>query len=542
MLNPYQQAAVDCDADRVCVSAGPGTGKTHVLIERVRRALRKGEAPTVLTFTRAAAKEVRSRFKDADRRALHYCGTIHGYATTILRANPWALPSSITNLDRPWSIAPPASVEIQSRMQTEVGKTLSLHDSNLLTHDEVLSGAIRVAQMAASKNLLQICEGLGRGLTLVDEAQDLTAAEWRFIRLLQTRRFVVGDMAQAIFEWRGGRPIEFAAEAIDAARNRGAFDLPLTYRCQPHLADVANRIPARGRVELEAFRPPGQGIALVRTPEVCLGHALRTGRIAIIARTTEAVRQATSYVRSCGEEVYAPALEADPWGTEGGRIVLAALRVLADQTDNLHLAFLLRASGWGCGRLMTAEAQRLRIRCTLYDWARHYAYADPVVAQTRDVVNNDHGRYDLVSGLQTVLGAVAADRQRKWVPAAEDALHIISEWWRQSLPDERSPADFLEWLGSPNVSVDALLRRTTAPTSAAITATTIHGAKGQEWDTVILWGCEEGILPARGDLADDRLEEARRLFYVACTRAKDNLLLAVRNDATPSRLLAEAGL
>jgi len=61
---------------------------------------------------------------------------------------------------------------------------------------------------------------------------------------------------------------------------------------------------------------------------------------------------------------------------------------------------------------------------------------------------------------------------------------------------------------------------------------TIHGAKGLEWPTVIVAGCNEGILPSKQAIAADEIEEERRLMYVAMTRARDHLVIAVRPECT----------
>ena len=84
-----------------------------------------------------------------------------------------------------------------------------------------------------------------------------------------------------------------------------------------------------------------------------------------------------------------------------------------------------------------------------------------------------------------------------------------------------------------------------------ITVSTIHRAKGAEATLVILLGCEEQVLPCWQALSDqdpEALCEERRLFYVACTRAKDRLILTRalarggRDTGGPSRFLHEAGL
>lgn len=64
-----------------------------------------------------------------------------------------------------------------------------------------------------------------------------------------------------------------------------------------------------------------------------------------------------------------------------------------------------------------------------------------------------------------------------------------------------------------------------------ITISTIHSAKGLEWDTVFLIGAADGILPSKFSIDDeDDVEEERRLFYVAVTRAKRNLFLSMHHE------------
>jgi DNA helicase II / ATP-dependent DNA helicase PcrA len=90
-----------------------------------------------------------------------------------------------------------------------------------------------------------------------------------------------------------------------------------------------------------------------------------------------------------------------------------------------------------------------------------------------------------------------------------------------------------------------------AATDRRITVSTIHRAKGAEAQLVVLLACEEQLLPSWRSLSSPdpgRLEEERRLFYVAATRAKDRLLITHaaergrRPTGGPSRFIAEAGL
>ncbi len=89
-------------------------------------------------------------------------------------------------------------------------------------------------------------------------------------------------------------------------------------------------------------------------------------------------------------------------------------------------------------------------------------------------------------------------------------------------------------------------------TGTGVTCCTIHAAKGREWATVFLVGCEQGTIPS--GRKDTDIEEERRLFYVGLTRAKDKLFVSwcenrpapfqrhVLNSFAPSQFIAEAGL
>ncbi len=72
-----------------------------------------------------------------------------------------------------------------------------------------------------------------------------------------------------------------------------------------------------------------------------------------------------------------------------------------------------------------------------------------------------------------------------------------------------------------------------APDERPLTVSTIHSAKGLEWDNVFLMGAADGILPSKFALEDeDGVEEEQRLFYVAITRARRNLFMSVHHEGT----------
>ena len=69
----------------------------------------------------------------------------------------------------------------------------------------------------------------------------------------------------------------------------------------------------------------------------------------------------------------------------------------------------------------------------------------------------------------------------------------------------------------------------------AVKLLTIHGSKGLEWPVVIIVGVNEGMIPHRLDILDGNIEEARRLFYVAMTRAKKRLVMTKSKKGVDAR-------
>ena len=129
----------------------------------------------------------------------------------------------------------------------------------------------------------------------------------------------------------------------------------------------------------------------------------------------------------------------------------------------------------------------------------------------------------------------------------ELALNGIGYWIQDNvrLRDDRSAIAAAEGVARLSGSLQQrlnLLRRSKDRSSkeGCVTLATLHGAKGLEWPSVWIVGCENGVLPD----ARSPLEEERRLMYVGMTRAKNLLVLScvVAEESLPSVFLAEAGL
>ena len=84
---------------------------------------------------------------------------------------------------------------------------------------------------------------------------------------------------------------------------------------------------------------------------------------------------------------------------------------------------------------------------------------------------------------------------------------------------------YLDWLATIDIQDEV------KEDYEGLTLMTIHAAKGLEWETVIVAGCNEEIIPSKQAIREGNVEEERRLMYVAMTRARDTLILTVRPEA-----------
>jgi len=248
-LNPQQHAAVTCPAKQVLVLAGPGSGKTRVLTQRIAYLVyeKKVQPGSILavTFTNKAAREMRKRLERMLGRAVEglWLGTFHAMCARILRREAQHLPFDasfvIMDSDDQLSIvrrvlkeldlddklySPPsvhyaisnaknAMISVQDfsapNYRAEVVKRVYeryeavLRASNALDFDDLLMWTVHL--LADNPEVRQLYARRFEHV-LVDEFQDTNQAQYELLGHLSAhhkRLFVVGDEDQSIYRWRG---------------------------------------------------------------------------------------------------------------------------------------------------------------------------------------------------------------------------------------------------------------------------------------------------------------------------------------------------
>jgi DNA helicase-2/ATP-dependent DNA helicase PcrA len=149
------------------------------------------------------------------------------------------------------------------------------------------------------------------------------------------------------------------------------------------------------------------------------------------------------------------------------------------------------------------------------------------LVRAETIVPTEKPLYQIVSDAARELGwkskepAEGGAVREKW-EALNSFISIVDE-----LPEGASIGDFVK-------EIDERIRSQHEPIKAAVTLSTIHAAKGLEWDSVFLAGLNEGLLPISYAKTELAIYEERRLFYVGITRARKELSLSYSKQSAVS--------
>lgn len=561
-LNAEQRQAVSFAKGMALLAAAPGSGKTTVAVCRAARLLEEGTSPgriLTLTFGRRSREDLAARFaalfpewetprvstlhamslrilrEGAARAGRELFGVLADPAPTVrrlLRQQGIAAPSEETLLaacsaleretSDPGAAAESADFDL-ARLARDYAR--EKREKRLMDFADMQVYALRLlTQDEAQRSLWQ-----GRlDYVQVDEAQDTSPVQQKLAALLAGgcgNLLCIGDADQSIYGFRGAAP-DFLNEFERTFPGARVLTLPVNFRSRPEIVEAAGRVirwnadrrdlrmraarPAGGAVERAALADWGEQAAYVcrRAQDLAPGRTL-----GVLYRNND------SAAPLCDALLRAQIPFALSREGGGERLFGSAGRDLQD------LARLV---------LDPADAQAFdRVRGLLLGAAPRACF------QRARSVPGDRFQALLAQG---TLPAKAAERLRaaqarlaslrgKPAPEVLDALCRA-----HGLDDHR--CDGLRALAREEADLRRLLLRAEALPSlveaqgaqaagARVFLSTIHAAKGLEYDEVVLVDAMEGVLPPRGSGAARvpetraQLEEETRLMYVAATRARE---------------------
>ncbi|MCS6712455.1 ATP-dependent DNA helicase UvrD2 [Brachybacterium sp. EF45031] len=552
-LDPEQrEVALSLDGP-VCVLAGAGTGKTRAITHRIAYGVATGRLNPrhvlAVTFTAKAAAEMRSRLRDlgvpavqartfhaaALRQLRHFwprvvggplpqllpqkypavaeaCSRLHlsvdrAALRDILSEIEWARVSMLTPESYPEAAARTRRPGVAGFESRSIARIMTSYEEvkrerSLLDFEDVLLHM--VGFLAERPDVAREVREQYRHF-VVDEYQDVSPLQHDLLRLWVGERrdlCVVGDAAQTIYTFAGAR----ASYLLDFPREmRGATVIRLerNYRSTPQIVRLANTVldGARGRTRetrltLVSQRDDGPAPLIESYPD---DLAEAQGVAERIHELLQEGRSAADVAVLFRTNAQSEAVEEALTGRGIGYLVRGGDRFFERQEVRRALLTLRAATA------VESEDPSHTVRDTLgqLGWS-----AEPPAG-----TGAQRERWDSLNALVNLSDTVLAR------PGA-----TLTDLVREL--EERAEAQ-------------------SAPTVDGVTLASVHAAKGLEWPVVFVIGASEGLMPISMAQTPAEVEEERRLFYVALTRAKDVLTVSwaaartpgARSSRKPSRFL-----
>jgi DNA helicase-2/ATP-dependent DNA helicase PcrA len=401
---------------------------------------------------------------------------------------------------------------------------------------------------------------------MVDEFQDTSRVQYRLMKLLAGNNVcVVGDDDQSIYSWRGANYeniLQFEKDFPDLLE----IKLEQNYRSTTTILDAANGVISHntnrkekrlwtgksGGKAIELFSPDNESTEADFIAEkiraVKRRENLKYDDFGILLRTN-------SLMDRIEESLLA---ENIPYRVSGGtsffarkeiKDVLSYLRVIGNTNDDVNLLRIINTPRRGIGKSAIAQISELaRVNnIPLWDAMNRMRYAQDTLFQETAKTEIDQFLTLIETQREEILGKKDLSRKVKnLVDVIDYWSHLVSDngknekaaRWKflniqkfiQSIEVwEKNPDNFDPTL-YPYLNRISLLTRDEGDgdqSGGKVNLMTIHASKGLEFPVVFIAGAEDGIIPHERSLEEEasNLEEERRLFYVAITRAREKLFI-----------------
>ena len=606
-FNEAQREAISHREGPILVLAGPGSGKTTVLTERVRSLIEESQVPPgsilVITFTRAAAREMQQRFErlvGGEKLPVTF-GTFHSVFFRILKLAygyqgkdivreeqrvqflkeliAWEEIETEDEADFVASVLGEISAVKGEMMDLscyyskncpeEVFKKLyrgyeeRLRALGLIDFDDMLVMCYQL--FSERKDILSAWQ---RKYTyiLIDEFQDINRIQYEIVRMLalpENNLFIVGDDDQSIYRFRGARPEIMLGFERDYPGAKKVL-LNVNYRSTKTIVETAGRLiehnrtrfPKEIRAEKEmgapvrtCFYPDAKDEALAVVKEILAwrdaGYPLSD--IAVLYRTSLEPRLLVERLMEYNVPFKTRDSLPNIYEHWISRNILAYIRAAMGDLDRGNvLEFINRPKRYiSRDALETSPVSWERVKSFYQDreWMEErieqLEFDLAAIARLKPAAAVNYIRKAV--GYNDYLKEYASFRRMK-----EEELLEVADQLQESAAGYPTFQAWFTHMEEYGRELAEQARRQTEPMKdqGGVTLMTMHGSKGLEYRFVYIIDANEGITPHRKAALEADLEEERRMFYVAMTRAKERLCIcSVRErygrKQEPSRFIRE---
>ena len=587
-ISSIQQKAVEFTSGPMQVLAGPGSGKTFTITQRIRHLILEcGIEPSrilVITFTRAAAGEMQQRFHKLVKKTNSFVafGTFHAIFYSILKQ---------TGQYRQFTLI----TETQKR--NLLAQILQLPMTPLLAENEKITALIHLISQVKnngeqfdglSEEIFQkdelrtiyddyngylaefykmdfddmglLCLKLLRenpkvlkewqnrySYILVDEFQDINPLQYQIIRLLaqpENNLFIVGDDDQSIYGFRGARP-DIMQQFLKDYPTAEQVLLDVNYRCNEQIVEKSLQVIAANRnrfsKSIRANHQEGAGVIMQSFPdqekeyEELLCMLQKTARKAKPeALSGTAVIYRTNY--ECSILAEKLLLQEIPFVMK---------ETLQSRYDHFIIKDLLAYLEFANGNrkreifhlFMNRPLRYLRKDCArssnvcLKELLTYYQNNVRMQEVSRQLFHDleQLGKmrpYLAVNYIRKVIGYDDYLKENYHIEEGGRMLRIADDFQKE-IKRFTSFGELNDYVSQCRALADEKQKEMESSIGdkqrTGIRLMTMHAAKGLEFSTVYLPDVNEGKLPSRQAVTPEEIEEERRMFYVAMTRAKKEL-------------------
>lgn len=604
--NESQRRAIRHKDGPMLVLAGPGSGKTAVITQRTVNLIEEyGVNPSnilVITFTRAAAQEMKQRFLSAVGEAKSHVtfGTFHAIFFMVLKYAYHFDSSNIISEEQRYRFMREIlsyhhleyrdENEFIGEVLGEIGRVKNeqiplehfysgccgeeifrkiyrayanrLSQNRLLDFDDMLTYTYEL--FAQRADILSAWQNKYQYI-LIDEFQDINPIQWKIMKMMAAPRnnlFVVGDDDQSIYRFRGSNPEIMLGFGKDYPQAK-MVNLDVNYRCEAPIVTASKNLISHNKeryqkkvaadktgeepVRFQLFEDQQKENAfLVQEITKAKAEGVPLSEIAVLFRTNVQPRLLMEYLLSANVAFSAKDKIPNIYEHWIAKDFFAYIRIAQGSDKRADFLTIMNKPNRYIGRDSLCEPH-----VSFEEWMKLYE-EQPWIAERIEKLWYD------VKLLNKMSPYAAINYIRRGI-GYDDYIADYAEYRNVNKEDLYEVADEIqssakgyqtleEWFTHIDAYKKELERQNRQRNGAkdSVTLSTLHSAKGLEFTYVYLIDVNEGVMPYKKAVLEPDVEEERRLFYVGMTRAKKKLTLCsvkmFRNkEVEPSRFIREAG-
>ncbi|ADL51371.1 ATP-dependent helicase [Clostridium cellulovorans] len=582
-LDKDQRKAVYCEDGNTLIVAAPGAGKTTVIINRVYHLIKNRGIDyrniIVITFTKAAAENMKQRYKKlSDDGRVPFFGTFHGLFYKILRnyidiklietkeAYGIVKKVLVTYMDEISEekiketlstislVKTSRNIEIEAVVKIDKDIFLRCYESyenykkskGLMDFDDLQIKILELFQ--EDERILNNYRNLFKHI-LVDEFQDCDGIQLEILLLLNKANsvYAVGDEDQCIYGFRGSKP-QCMVNFNETFNGGKKLYLSTNYRSNYNIVDTSMKLiehnKERNKKVVEAFKTSkgeievsrpydeniqGEEIAISIAKKV-VDNSASYKDFAVLYRTNNESRAIIDAFLRKNIPFYLLDKEYNFFDHFIIKDVIAYLRLAIDQYDKESFLRIINKPFRYFSKVSLEKVRSYSYKEDVFELLKKDQNIKTFQLKVIDNLKRDIqglNKKSLQGAIYSIInelnyGEFLTDYAAKFKIPVEEVMDIVNEF-QEATKNITSILKLLDHIREYSEALENNKNKSMENEDKVILST-IHGVKGMEFKEVAIINCVEDSIPHKNA---DNVEEERRLFYVAITRAINNLYLYV---------------